>query len=269
MALDGKHALAKPLTRFTKAGTPYVRPPEVESQLNEVLGEPAAEQLARAKCIDEGSPRFLKDECLVYLVREAWLADDLALYSELSQQLIRRCTRRIQRPLRLLGVAADDLHDVYGDVITEMMTAILDDEGLGDFYQIKFRRALRFLTLNVHGRYERQHERFLTENRLDAPHGQESEGEEDDSLEDRVRQPGDVAADAVQLLEIREALAAIRDPRHRQAFVLHHYDDWPIETQEPLAPSVSGHFQVTPRTVNNWLRAAERDLAEWRTAKRA
>lgn len=267
MALGGKHALAKPLTRSTKAGTPYVRPPEVESQLNELLGESAAEQLARAKCTDKGASQFLKDECLVYVVREAWLADDSALYSELSQQLIRRCIRAIQRTLRLLGVAADDLQDVYGDVITEMMTAILDDEGAGDFYQAKFRRALRFLTLKVHARYERQHERLMTENRLYAPRSEEDE--EDGSLEEWVRQPGDVAEDAVQLLEIRQALAAIRDPRHQQAFVLHHYDDWPIETQDPLAPSVSGHFEVTPRTVNNWLRAAERDLAEWRAANRA
>jgi DNA-directed RNA polymerase specialized sigma24 family protein len=269
MALGGKRVLAKPLTRSTKAGTPYVRPSDVESQLNALLNEPAAEQLARVKCTEKGSPRFLKDECLVYLIREAWLADDSALYSELSQQLIRRCTPSIQRTLRLLGVAGDDLHDVYGDVITAMITAILGDEGAGEFYQAKFRRAMRFLAINIHARYEREHERLVTENRLPTTRGEEDEDEEDGSLEERVRQPGDVADDAVQLLEIREALAAIRDPRHRQAFVLHHCDDWPIETQDPRAPSVSGHFKVTPRTVNNWLRAVERDLAEWRAAKRA
>lgn len=269
MDLGGKRTLARPLTRSTAAGKLYVRPPEVEAQLNELLGEPTVDQLARAACTEKGSPRFLKDECLVYLVRDAWLADDLALYSELSHQLIKRCTGAIQRTLRLLGVAADDLQDVYGDVITAMMSAILDDEGAEEFYQARFRRALRYVTLNVHARYERQHERLMTENRLNGPRGEEDKEDADGSLEERVRQPGDVAEDAVQLLEIREALAMIRDPRHRQAFVLHHYDDWPIETQEPLAPSVSGHFKVTPRTVNNWLRAAERDLAEWRAANRA
>ncbi len=268
MALGRKRALIKPLTRSTKAGSPYARPPEVESQTNELLSEPAAEQLARAKCTENGSPRFLKDECLVYLIAEAWLADDLELYSELSQQLIRRYTPRIQRTMRLLGVPRDDLHDVYGDVITAMMTAILDDKGAGDFYQAKFRRALRFLAINIHARYERQHERLMTENRLHTSRGEDGEEEEGGSLEERVRQPGDVAHDAFQILEIREALAAIRDPRHWQAFVLHHYDDWPIETQDPHAPSVSGHFEVTPRTVNNWLRGAERDLAEWRAANR-
>ena len=269
MALGENLVLAKPLTRSTKAGTPYVRPSEVESQLNELLNEPAAEQLARAKCTEKGSPRFLKDECLVYLIREAWLADDSELYSELSQQLIRRCTPGIQRTLRLLGVGGDDLHDVYGDVITAMITAILDDEGAGEFYQVKFGRAIRFLAIKIHARYEREHDRLVTENRLPTTRGEENTDEEDGSLEARVRQPGDVADDAVRSLEIREALAAIRDPRHRQAFVLHHWDDWPIETQEPIMPSVSGHFNVTPRTVNNWLRAAERDLAEWRAATRA
>lgn len=269
MALSGKHALAKPLTHSNKAGAPYVRPPDVEAQLNELLSESPAEQLARAKCTDKGSPRFLKDECMVYLIREAWLADDSVLCSELSQQLIRRCTRPIRRTLQLLGVAPDDLQDVFGDVIAKMMTAILDDEGKGDFYQVRFRQALRFRMIEVHARYERQHERLLTENRLCASRDGEDDDDEDGSFEDRVRQPGDVAEDAVQLLEIREAVASIRDPRHRRAFVLHHRDDWPIETQDPLNPSVSGHFKVTPRTVSNWLRTAERDLAEWRAANRA
>ena len=49
MALGGKKALAKPLTRSTKTGTPYVRPPEVEAQLEDLLQTSADEQLARAK----------------------------------------------------------------------------------------------------------------------------------------------------------------------------------------------------------------------------
>lgn len=269
MDLGGKHALTRPLTRLTKAGAPYARPPEVEAQLNQLLGEPITEQLARAQCTDKGSPRFLKDECLVYLAREGWIEDDLALYSEVSQQLIRRSTRTIQRTLQLLGVAADDLQDVFGDVITQMLTEVLDDDGAGDFYQAKFRRALRYLILKVHARYERRHERLLTENRLCAPRDEDSDDDEDSLIEDMVRQPGDVAHDAMQLLEIREALAAIQDPRHRQAFVLHHYDDWPIETQDPLRPSVSGYFAVSSRTVRSWIRAAEGDLAEWRAGNRS
>lgn len=270
MALGGKRGLARPLTRSTKAGRPYARPPEVESQLEELLGASADEQLGRATTADKGSPQFVRDECLVYLIREAWLANDSARYSTLTAQLLRRCTRSIQRNLRALGVAADDEKDLYGDVVTAMMTAILDEDGAGEFYEVRFRLALRRLTIKVHGKYATRQERAQREDSLNAPSGGDDEGEEEGvALEEHVGGTENVADDVGQRLVIREALAAIRDPRHRQAFVLHFYDDWPIETKDPLDPSISRRFGVTPRTVSNWLRTAEHDLAAWRAAKSA
>jgi DNA-directed RNA polymerase specialized sigma24 family protein len=270
MALGGKGALAKPLTRSTKAGKPYARPPEVEAQLSELLRRSADEQLARAKVMDRSAPQYVKDECLVYQIRDAWLADDAERYSTLMAQLLRRCTRSIQRNLRALGVATGDVKDVYVSVIESMMAAILADDGSGDFYQVRFRRGLRFQILRVHARYARRQQRAQLEDSLNAPSGRGEEGEEyGDALEERVGGPEDVAGDAERRLVIREAVAAIRDSRHRKAFVLHYYDDWPIEAKDPLEPSISRHFDVSPRTVNNWLRAAERDLAEWRAAKSA
>ena len=270
MALGGKHALAKPLTRSTKDGRPYARPPEVESQLEELLRASAEEQLARARIADKALPKYVKDECLVYLIRESWLADDSARYSDLTAQLLGRCTRSIQRNLRALGVAADDKRDLYGDVIAAMIGAILDEDGAGEFYQVRFRRALRFLILKVYEKYARRQERAQCEDSLNAPSGGDDEGQENGvALEERVGWSEDVADDVGQYLVLREAIAAIRDPRHREAFVLHYYDDWPIETKDPLDPSISRHFGVTPRTVSNWLRAAERDLAAWRSSKSA
>lgn len=270
MALGGRRALAKPLTRSTKAGRLYARPPEVESQLDELLRASAEEQLARATSAAKASPQFVRDECLVYLIREAWLTNDSARYSTLTAQLLRRCTRSIQRNLRALGVTADDEKDIYGDVVTTMMIAILDEHGAGEFYQVRFRLALRRLTIKIYEKYRTGKAHAQSEDSLNAPSGGADEGEEDGvALEEHVGGPEDVAYEVEQRLIIREALASIGDPRHRLAYVLHHYDDWPIEAKDPLEPSISRHFDVTPRTVSNWLRAAERDLAAWRATKLA
>lgn len=270
MARGGKRAPAKPLTRSTEAGRPYARPPEVESQLEELLNASVDEQLKRAMTVDRESPQFIRDECLVYLIHEAWLADDSARYSALTVQLLRRCTRSIKRSLRALGVDIGDANDVYGKIVTAMVSAILDEDDKGDFYQVRFRRALRFLILKVYDQYAKRQQRAQWEDSLNAPSNGDNEAEEDGNvLEELVPRPGNIVDEVERLLVIREALEAIRDPRHRQVFVLYHYDDWPIETKDPLNPSISRHFGVTPRTVNNWLRAADRDLAQWRAANSA
>ena len=270
MSLGGKRVLIKPLTRSTKAGRPYARPPEIESELEALMGASVDEQVGRASVVDKASPKFVRDECLVYLVREAGLSADSARYSELTAHLLRRCIRSIWRNLRALGVAADDLEDLYGDVVTAMMSAVLDARGAGEFYQIRFRRALRLQILKVHEGYTLRQERAQKQDSIHAPlTGGEDGEDEGTALEDLIGGPADLADDVERRLVIREALAAIRDQRHRRAFVLHHYDDWPIETKDPLDPSISRHFDVTPRTVNNWLRSAERDLAEWRAARSA
>jgi len=47
-------------------------------------------------------------------------------------------------------------------------------------------------------------------------------------------------------------------------FVLRHYEGWPIEDKDPSVPTISRHFQRTPRTIRNWMREAENVLAAWR-----
>jgi DNA-directed RNA polymerase specialized sigma24 family protein len=211
----------------------------------------------------------LKDECLVYLIREAALAEDSQRYSTLMTFLLKRCTRGIEGRLRALGVADDDVADVYGDIILAMMSAILAADGRGEFYQVRFRRALRLQLLKSYDRYALRQRRARRERQLDAPVGASDDGEEDaGTLAEVLESPEAVADDTERRLLISEALGAIRDPRHREAFVLHHFHDWPIETINPGDPSISQRFDRTPRMVRNWLRTADRELAAWRAAKR-
>lgn len=270
MALSGEDALAKPLTRSTKAGTPYVRPPEVEAQLEELLHASADEQLARAKTTDENSPQYVAHECLVYLVREAALADDSERYHAFAAALLKRVTRGIERKLRALGVADDDVEDVYQEVVCAMMTAILEGSA-GEYFQVRFRSALyRQLVKRCDQYARRRRRRSRNEQSLDAPAESSDGGDGEDAATfgELLESGEDVAADVERRLLIPEALQAITNPQHRKAFVLHHYYGWQIESADPAEPSLSQLFDRTPRMVRNWLGTADRQLAEWRATKR-
>ena len=67
-------------------------------------------------------------------------------------------------------------------------------------------------------------------------------------------------------LMLREGLLLLPEPI-RTAFVLHHYDGWQIESNDPQAPTIAKHFGKTPRTIRNWMAQAEAILESWRGEK--
>jgi DNA-directed RNA polymerase specialized sigma24 family protein len=265
MAPGSTQPLANPLTRLTRTGEPYVRPPEVQAELDELLGANAVEQLARAKVADKTSTAYVRDECLVYLIQQAALGDDAERYNTLAALLLKRIVRGIQRKLRVLGVADDDVADLEKEVVLVMITAILEGPP-GEYFQVRFRSALYRRIVKVYDAYARQRRRTKHDQSLDATASNSSQGEGDDdsSLGALIEGPDDVAAEVERRLLVPEALAAITDPRHRKAFVLYHYHGWQIESSDSAEPTLSRLFARTPRMVRNWLGTADRQLAEWR-----
>jgi hypothetical protein len=51
-------------------------------------------------------------------------------------------------------------------------------------------------------------------------------------------------------------LAAVSDPRHREAVMLHHLHGWPITDKDPETPTLCKHFDMTARQIQNWIRTA-------------
>lgn len=269
MALGGGRALVEPLTRSTKAGSPYARSPEVETQLEGLLRASADEQFARAKDTDKNSPRYLADECLVYLVRQAGLGNESERYHTLVALLLKRVTRGIERKLRALGVTDDDVDDMHQEVVISMITSILEGSS-GEFYQVRFRSALYRQLIKRYDQYASRR-RARRERSLEAPlqNGDGENGQDDATLGELLESHEDVAADVERRLLIADALKAIANPDHRKAFVLHHYYGWKIESTDPSESTLAQIFDRTPRMVRIWLRTADRQLADWRAMKRA
>ena len=252
----------RPLTRCGKDGHVLIRPPEVEEQIVATLALDRHELRRRVAVTDRDHADYLKDETLVYLLRESYRAEDHETGDIVAGALSGRCVPYARKHFRSFG--DEDFDDAYADLLSKVLEMILDLEtDRGDFLQVRFGRRLRFLALDIFDRYAprineaRKQRSWPSTDVYDGSEDGEDRGEpmpaelrtRDDSNDRRLL--GD------------EALRQLTE-KQRTAFILKYYDGWPIESKEPGVPSISGYFDVTPKTVNNWLRAAEKALETWR-----
>lgn len=257
---------ARPLTkRRQKDGTLYQRPREIERQLAEALPLARDDLIQRAEIDDQSSAGYLKEECLVYLIRAHLETGDHQLVDRLVETLLRRCATRIASRLRSL--APEDADDAYQDVVEELFIRIFDLDGdRSDYLQVRFGSGLKALTVDVYKRYRNAAKRAK---RQETRQARIADG--DLVGIDPVTALPDLALlpdERYELIEamngaIPRALAHLDEPI-RSAFVMRHYWDWPVENQDPDIPTISRYFGKDPRTIRNWLVKARDELAAWR-----
>lgn len=250
------------LTHRNRDGQLYQREAAVEAQLAaaEDLAPEALIEQARGR--DPAAPYYLREEALVYLLRESARRGEAALASALCEALLARCAGYINGKLGALGAEARD--EAFAEVVAALCGYILDfDSDRGDFLQVRFWVVLERLVVSAFGRQVKELARAARQAPLTALPGV-ADGNDG---ERHVAAPSEVAAapglPMDQALLYREALATLREP-HRTAFVLRHYEGWPIEDGDPTVPTISRYFDKTPRTIRNWMAAAEQTLAVWR-----
>jgi DNA-directed RNA polymerase specialized sigma24 family protein len=262
----------EPLNHVTRGGVKYRRAPDIEKQIADGIKLAPRELLGRAAVRDKSAAEFLKEESIVYFIRSYHLAGDFETVNGLAHALLTRCALRITRRFRALGLDQKGAEAAYTDLIGDVIAAVIDrSSDRGDFFQVRFWRAIRFRLLNVYDKHLRAVERDQTHDSLSSSEVEvDSEGSEEEvSLEERTSCGEDVAIAVEQRLAIQEGLSAIRDPRHREAFVLRHLEGWPLEADDPREPCLSRWFGVSVKTVYNWLESAEKDLDKWRDANRS
>ncbi|HZS86851.1 MAG TPA: hypothetical protein VFE42_05090 [Chloroflexota bacterium] len=250
------------LTRRNKDGIPYRREMAVERQIEVACRLGTMGLIERARLHDREAPGYLQEESLVCLLR-AYAADgDAATVAALSEALLERCTRFINGKLMSLGREAAE--EAYSDVVARLFDLILDVESdRGDFLQVRFWVALEKLVVTAFGRQARDLARGRMQVPLSALPGASGGDDEEPRVSAQVEEiaehnlPPDVA------LLYREALALLDEPM-RTAFVLRHYEGWPIEDRDETVPTISRYFNKTPRTIRNWMTTAEQALAAWR-----
>lgn len=253
----------RPLTHRGADGHVYTRPPEVEAQIVNTLGLEWQELGRRASVTDREHADYLKDETIVYLLRESYRADDLKLGDIFAGALSQRCFPYARKHFRSFVVKEDfdDAHAELRNTVIEMILELESDRG--DFLQVRFGRKLRLLAIDIFKRRaplinEIKDQVFLSS--VAGYDGSDNDEERRHPLPSELRAVDDGSE---RRRQADEALQRLPEPQ-RTAFILKHYDDWPIQSKKPGTPSISAVFGVDPRTIHNWLTAAEKALETWR-----
>lgn len=260
---------APPLTHRNKKGELYLRTDEVEEQISVALSLERKELLERTEHLDHTSADYLGPECLVFLIRHFARAPDEELVEALSGGLLKRCALRITKALASLD-DTEAREEAKSWVKAQLFGKILNLESdSGDFFQVRFWVGLDALTFKALTRAYNAEKRANTMLRLSQLAGEDAgDADDDDARVSRGRREATLDPnqwpDRTALLKDAERALAAMNPKHAEVFKMKYLYDIPIEDKDPEVYTISRHFDKTPRTIQNWLTAAESALQPWR-----
>lgn len=237
-----------PLTHRSADGDLYTRRPDVEAEIARMIVLDPSRWTAAA----------LRSETIVHLVRRLWPTEEKTVLGRLLDELAKRTTRIATASAR--GFSPTITEEIVGVVGLEVIELVLTDKitGQSEFLECSFdlavqRRAFKQAAKRKRLRLTRQFPLHASEDGDSVTDGAHSVPDDGPSPEDLVAER---EFRALAPAQISRALAAISNPDHRVAVVLHHLQGWPITDQDPSRQTVSTHFGVCDRTIRNWMRTA-------------
>ncbi|MCO6512333.1 MAG: sigma-70 family RNA polymerase sigma factor [Aridibacter famidurans] len=247
---SGEQITVRALTKRKPNGDLYERRAEVEEQLVEVLRLSPDELAKRIPVPNRQDPRYLFDETLVYLLKEAHRRNDLTMenliYDHLSirvEILLRKQAGQVSR-----NDSADLVQETHRRIIKKIFNL---DSDKSDYAEVMFGN---FVTSEA-GTVKKNHWRLETKERgyleIDAP---KEDGHDYDP-------PDEWSLSPEQSAMLGNALNKIPE-RTVTAYLLHYRDGFQIESKDPDEPTVARVFGVTGRTIRNWFRDAVKQLTE-------
>lgn len=225
---------------------------DVEEQILALLSVTTAELKRRAQMSDRAATGFVKEEALVYMLREKARNGDMRTAGDLAELLVKRCSPFVHKHIAAWKLRSPShVEECAFDVFSRLMQDLFEFGPSSEFWEVRFWVCLKRRTLNCVQKYQSVDRHEFQPDPLD-----DGKGNQTDVME--------TWADTRRLTpqertEIREALALLPD-KERLTFVLWHYEEW---TQEEIAR----HLQISDRAVRYRLERAEERLAAWRAGQ--
>ena len=281
--------MVEPLRKRHANGSLYRRRAKVERELQDLEKLTLPEIMTRAQAGEQAGKETVSPEALVYFLRRAARSGGTHVpgVDGLVSILIARAERTLRRHI---SGAFDELQreEVCREVIDGMVDEIADTGDRADYAEVNFndwlahnrddacrkqlRRAKR--TERLGDAVEDLHEdeaQLVPEERREEAESAEPTPEAAYVLEQarqKAQLPHQIEAGEFSpedQFRISEAVKkANLQPHVRDAFLLHHYWDVPIDSKEPDKHTLRKQFGVSEKTIRNWLRRAEEAFAKLR-----
>ncbi|WP_309689560.1 sigma-70 family RNA polymerase sigma factor [Armatimonas sp.] len=245
----------RPLTRTRKDdGSLYHRERHAEEEIHRLcgLGQRTRKEVLLARH-QAGAPDRLREETLVYALRECTTRGDDETAWQLAELLTERVSGHIARQLAKWRLPEADADDVTRDLFALLFDALFSREPSGEFWEVRFWVCLDRRLWNLVEKRQASLDVQLSE----STESETLEGGESSLMRLAERHPGPEA-----LAEYGEALTVLAE-HERLAVYLKYIEGLPEESDDPERQSVAKILGVTGRTVRNYLRRAEQKLREW------
>lgn len=248
----GNSTDVKPLTKRTReTGELYVRRSDVELQIGKVLSLGDEQFFELLENRQRDSVGYLLDETIVYLIRER--KDDGFFVETLYAELNGRIWKLLLKFRGKFNNAAD-FEDFGQKVEMEIIKKIFDfNHDSGDYAQVNFGH---YVVMAAKVAWRGRLANVIRENEMF-----ETEREEDESTGERSENrfvSNEITTEEKMILQAR--LAQLPE-NVRAVAVLHYLDGWQIESKDERQPTISRLFNVSSRTIRNWLVQAREILA--------
>lgn len=259
----------RPLRRTRKAdNTPYTREKDVEAQIGELCQ--MSPRLRARRLEDAGSgamawtdARRLREETLVYFLRESVRGNDEALAGKIAEILVDRVSAHVARKIGAWRLGPGEADDCVRDLFAQMFAQLYDLEPSAEFWEVRFwlcldRRLYNLLELK----------QAVRDNEIRAGDQTIGDGADDESgtIDRLIGQLTDTGASPEATAERRELLELLTE-NERGALYYVFVAGLPEESDDPAKQSAAKMLGVTGRSVRNYLTRAKEKISKYQSGQ--
>lgn len=253
------HWPVRPLTRTRRDdGSLYTRESDVETQVREIsrlTDRTRRERLLAPPRAWEDADR-LREETVVYFIRECAAHGDDDTAWKLAEMLVERVSAHVQRKLARWRLTLEDAEDCVRDLFAALWDAVFDRSQTAEFWEVRFWVCLDRRLWNLIEKRQAVADTEL------SPGDQTEDGGEERDADALFARMSDTGPTPEAMAERSEALALLNE-NERLAVYLVYIEGLPEESEDPDKPSAAKVLGVTGRSVRNYLRRAKDKLMAW------
>jgi len=228
--------------------------------------------IQRAHIRDKETQGFIREETLVFLIKSFHAQERREITEALSEALVPRCVRTIQRAVQRSGLRLPParVSDFVNETISRLFIRILTpNQTSGSFLQVNFEHALKRIIQDVKDDWL---DEWLRDKEAISLNVSDDDNDldvlTDEASTSRSRESKSIWSMLFHhVAEINEGLRAITQTSkkpYRHAFIMRAYLELPIGDRDWSELCIAVHFDKSRRTIQNWLNVAEAELQAWR-----